>query len=128
MLNKEIVHKEREDLREKIRSLSDENRSKFYTEYDKVVKDPDTYAVLNWFFLVGIHHFYLGNWLRGTINLTCMLFGLFIFSFERGALSAVGGIILFLIFLIEIYALFRSEIIVQDFNNQEMRKVLKELK
>ena len=128
MLNKEIVHKEREALREKIRSLPDDKRSKFYTEYDKVVKDPDTYAVLNWFFLAGIHHFYLGNWFRGTINLTCMLFGLFIFFFGEEALSTIGTIILFFIFLIELYALFRSEIIVQDFNNQEMRRTLEKLK
>ena len=41
--------------------LTDEQRKEYYDRFRREVRDPDTYAVLNYFFLAGLHHMYLGN-------------------------------------------------------------------
>jgi len=50
MLKQEEVEREEERLRALARELSDEDRKAFFEAFSKRVKDPDTYAVLNWFF------------------------------------------------------------------------------
>ncbi|MCL1484472.1 MAG: hypothetical protein MH208_08940 [Marinobacter sp.] len=60
MLKQEEVDAEEESLRKAARELSEEQRAEFYRQAGKVVKDPDTYAALNWFFIAGLHHFLSG--------------------------------------------------------------------
>jgi four helix bundle protein len=67
-LDKERVADTADALRVKVLELSEDDRRSFYRLVKKKIKDPDTYAVLNWLVLTGLHHFYLGQWLRGTIN------------------------------------------------------------
>ena len=69
MQSQEEIEKEENNLRNKIQELSDDNRKIFYSKIEKEIKDPDTYAVLNWLFIAGIHHYYLKKWLNGTINI-----------------------------------------------------------
>lgn len=58
----ELEQKE-ESLRHAIGMLSDDQRQTFYKAQRKELKDPDTYAALNWLFIGGVHHLYLGkNW------------------------------------------------------------------
>ena len=61
MLDKNAVDNEEEALRSEINHLPDELRAQFYNEVKNKIKDPDTYAALNWFFICGLHHFYLGK-------------------------------------------------------------------
>ncbi len=51
MLIQEEVDKEEELLRARVNKLSDSNRKSFFSKVKKRIKDPDTYATLNWFFL-----------------------------------------------------------------------------
>lgn len=53
MLKQEEVDAEEESLRKAARELSEEQRAEFYRQAGKVVKDPDTYAALNWFLSPG---------------------------------------------------------------------------
>ena len=76
MLNQEKVDENEEELRKKIQSLDDDTKRKFYKIVKKKVKDPDTYAALNWFFITGLHHFYLGKWLMGFIDLSVLVVGI----------------------------------------------------
>lgn len=69
MLNREQVEQRQEQLREQIALLPQKQRKHFYQRWQKQVKDPDSYAVLNYLLLAGLHHFYLGKWLRGAVNL-----------------------------------------------------------
>ncbi|MFA9240203.1 MAG: TM2 domain-containing protein [Candidatus Paceibacteria bacterium] len=124
MLNQEKVDENEEELRKKIQSLDDDTKRKFYKIVKKKVKDPDTYAALNWFFITGLHHFYLGKWLMGFIDLSVLVVGIllmFLGQFELGIFLIV------LISLIELWALFRSQIIIQDWNNQIQWKVINKL-
>ena len=44
MLNQEAVDAEEEAIRQRVRELSDEQRMEYFRRFNKVVKDPDTYA------------------------------------------------------------------------------------
>ncbi|WP_121626932.1 TM2 domain-containing protein [Poseidonibacter antarcticus] len=122
-MNNDDVKKEEELLRNKILLLSDENRKVFYENVEKQIKDPDTYAALNFLFLTGIHHFYLQKWLKGTINLSLFVFGL-ILLFGSTFSYGFGLGILLAVFILELNELFRSQIIVQDYNNKVLEKNL----
>lgn len=106
------VRERDEALRERIRNLPDHARKKFFKDYNLKIKDPDTYAVLNWFFLAGLHHFYLGNLMAGTFNLLIMVTGI-VQLFQN---PPIGITLIGLILLLEVPALFRSQVIVANHN------------
>ncbi len=124
MLNKQQVQQEEEALRLIIRDLPDDKRKQFYAIAKKKLKDPDTFAVLNYIFVTGLHHFYLGHWLRGILNFSVFIAGITLIVI---GLWKIGLGIIALISLFEIYALFRSQLIVQDYNNQVIRKTIQHL-
>lgn len=125
MLTREEVEREEETIRQQIRELPDEQRRIFYETFDRQIRDPDTYAVLNYLFLAGLHHFYLGKWFRGLFNLLVFITGI-VCLFTGYALT---GILLIVgISLIELYAMFRSQVIVQAHNNALMKNILNNLK
>ena len=121
MLNQKVVQDEEEALRLLIRDLPDEQRKEFYRLAKQKLKDPDTFAVLNYIFITGLHHFYLGHWLRGIINLIGFIIAITLLVM---GLWKLGLALMILLSLTEIYALFRSQLIVQDYNNQVMRVTL----
>lgn len=121
MLNQKVVQDEEEALRLFIRDLPDEQRKEFYRLAKQKLKDPDTFAVLNYIFITGLHHFYLGHWLRGIINLIGFIIAITLLVM---GLWKLGLALMILLSLTEIYALFRSQLIVQDYNNQVMRVTL----
>jgi len=124
MLNKQQVQQEEEALRLIIRDLPDDKRKQFYATAKKKLKDPDTFAVLNYIFITGLHHFYLGHWLRGILNLVVFIAAITLIVMGLWQLG-LGMIIA--TSLLEVYALFRSQLIVQDYNNQVMRVTLERL-
>jgi len=120
-LKQDQVDAEEERLRARVRALQEADRRDFYRALQPHLKDPDTYAVLNWFFLAGLHHFYLRRWARGLINLAVFLTGLaLLFS----PWFALGLGLMVLILLVELWALFRAQLIVQDWNNALYRRLL----
>lgn len=124
MLEKEFVDKEEERLRLEVNGLSDELRKEFYIKINKKIKDPDTYAVLNWFFLAGLHHFYLEKFIRGIFNLLVFSIGVFLILLD---FTNLGITFIIVILIIELWALFRSQIIVQDWNNKLYKDILDEV-
>lgn len=124
MLSKEDVQKKEESIRQLIRELPETTRAEFYRETGKKIKDPDTYATLNYLFIAGLHHFYLGKWARGLINISVFVFGI-ILAFISSPRYGVGLIIA--ISIVELYALFRSQIIVQDYNNRIMEQIYRDI-
>lgn len=125
MLSNDEVEQQEEALRKEIMMLSDESKIIFYSTVKKKIKDPDTYAALNWFFVAGLHHFYLGKWIRGLFDLITFILGLALIIAGH---VEIGLALIFVISIIELWALFRSQIIIQDLNNQtyrnELRKVM----
>ena len=128
VLKSEIVEEQEEKLRASVRELNESERKFFFKSFSKQVKDPDTYAVLNFFIITGLHHFYLRKYIRGSINLSLFLFaiaeifiGLVQVNVPR---LGQGLLIMVLVLLIEIPNLFRSQIIVKDYNNRLTEKIL----
>lgn len=111
-LRSESVHEAAESLRHKVEGLSSAQRAEYYAHYSRAIKDPDTYAVLNWVFLAGLHHFYLEHYLRGFLNLSVMVVGIALCF----AVPVLGGSLILFIILVELPALFRSQLIVEAHN------------
>jgi hypothetical protein len=111
-LRRAEVKAREEALRERLRQLSDAERRTFYRAYTPRLKDPDTYAVVNWFFLAGLHHFYLGKPINGALNMLLMLGAIALMLTGQ----PLGVALLLLVLGIELPALFRSEVIVADHN------------
>ena len=135
-LRSQTVEEQEENLRNTAGELEETERKFFFKRFSEEYKDPDTYAVLNFFFIGGLHHFYLKKYVRGFVNLSLSLYGfvlMFAAPFQRindyqvGAFGA-GISILALVTLIEIPNLFRSQTIAKDYNNRLSRKILKETK
>mgnify|MGYP003384694566 CR=1 FL=1 len=125
-LDKEALRLEENKLREQVAALSVEQKRKYYAQELKHIKDPDTYAALNWIFVMGLHHFYLGKWFRGLINLALMLVGVLLYF--SGMFTLIGAVLVALVFIIELPQLFNSEKIIYRYNNQLMRNILKQFK
>ncbi|HEX5056949.1 MAG TPA: TM2 domain-containing protein [Gammaproteobacteria bacterium] len=123
MLNPLEVDAEEERLRALARDLPDAQRKAFFQEATEQLRDPDTYAVLNWFFLAGLHHLYLGKWIKGLCNLAVFVAGI-VLMFVRSVWLGLGLILLVTVW--ELWALFRAQIIVQDWNNRLYRDLLKD--
>lgn len=121
MLNRETIEREEEALRQRARELSDDKRAEFFRESSRAIRDPDTYAALNWGAPAGIHHFYLGRWQRGLINLLGLMAG--ILMLLNGWLIAGAGLIA-LIVVVELFELFRAQRIVAHYNNRVMKRIL----
>ncbi len=124
MLRLEDVERKEEQLRQRINQLSNEQRKRYYNSVKKKLRDPDTYAVLVYFFMVGIHHIYLGYYLRGAINMVAVVAG---FVLMLAGNVGIGLLLMAIIPIIEVWDLIRSQVIVQDRNNQIMEMLLDEL-
>lgn len=124
MKDNEAIQQEEERIRRLVRELPDEKRVLFFKQAEKHLKDPDTYAVLNYLFIAGLHHFYLGKWIRGSINLVIFLMGVVLLF---TGLAFAGVLLLVVISVIELKALFKSQIVVQDYNNGVMEAIYREI-
>lgn len=119
------LRQEEEQLREQITRLNSEQKKRYYALEVALVKDPDTYAALNWAFLAGLHHFYLGKWQRGLLNLVLMLIGALFYLSQLPPLLGSGVILL--VFIIELPQLFNSQQIIHQYNNDVMKRLLKQV-
>ena len=122
-IGEQDVEAEEESLRAQVLALLDAQRQAFYAVGKREIKDPDTYAVLNWCFLAGLHHFYLGRWGHGLIDIGIFLLGI-ILIIAGHALIGIGCILA--ISAWELWALVRAQIIVQDWNNKVYKRVLQQ--
>lgn len=124
MLNKHIIDEQEEQIRRQVRELSDAQRKEYYRQVSDKIKDPDTYATLNYIVIAGLHHFYLGKWLLGLMNISVFTLGAVCFYFNQ---TEVGVAFVLGIILFELYELFRSQIIVKNHNNILTQEILAEV-
>lgn len=124
MKTQEAIQEDEERIRKLVRELPDEKRLLFFKRAEKNLKDPDTYATLNYLFIAGLHHFYLGKWIRGSINLFIFLFGVVLLF---TGFAFIGVLLLIVISLVELKALFRSQIVIQKYNNDVMEAIYREV-
>lgn len=107
-------------LRYQVQALDETRRRYFFDEQSQRVKDPDTYAVLNWFFLGGIHHFYLRQYGLFAGEVCCLL--LAIITLALGIAS--GWFLVGVLLLVELPQLFYAQKIVRQYNYHISTKIL----
>jgi len=121
MKSLETLKEIEESIREEVKALTDEQRKEFYKLSAKKLKDPDTYAALNFVFFFGLHNFYIGKWISATIAILLTVIGI--------AFFLVGGFVLIIaLFIFELYELFFSQNIIIDHNNRINQKILAQIK
>ena len=123
-MSKEAVQEQEESIRKMVRELSDEMRLSFFKESEKKLKDPDTYAALKYLFITGLHHFYLGKWGRGLMNIVVFWIGVFILFTDY---IGIGVLMIITISIFELYELFKSQTIVQEHNNGVMEEIYRNI-
>ncbi len=121
-LRKEDVANREEAIRQRVNALEPSLRKTYHQRVGKAIRDPDTYAVLNYFFLAGLHHMYLGKWLRGSVNLIVLIAGIVLMI-----QGYPGYWLVIFITVVELMALFRSEVIVNHHNNRVAEQILSDL-
>ena len=110
-LFKQLEQKE-ELLRKQVNALPENQRKEFYHRQSQKLKDPDTYATLNWFFLGGIHHCYLGKYAIFSLELILLAVSLIGLALEH----TNAYVILSLLTIYELPQLFFSQKIVRLHN------------
>ncbi len=124
MSGRERALEEREEaLRDRVRGLPEEGRRVYFRRLQQQVRDPDTYAVLNYLAPTGLHHFYLGRWGRGALNLGVFTLG---FVLLLAGLPAAGGLVILAVLAVELPQLFRSQTIVAEHNLALQERLLQE--
>ena len=124
-LKKDLVEYESQRLKERVRELNDDQRRHYFNLLEPALKDHDTYAVLNYLLLPGLHHFYLGKFFRGSLNLIILFTGTSLIFFTKYVF--VGTLIIFFILIVELLALFRSQVIVMNHNNHLSKEILESI-
>ena len=122
MFSETELNLQESELREQIRDLSPAQRAVYGKLETDGLKDASRYLTLNCLFALGVHHFYLGRWLRGTVNLMLTLAGLWLLFFSDTAWY--GVLMLIAVVLIEIPQLLNARLLVRNRNNQIMRDCL----
>lgn len=123
MFSEKELNLEETDLREQVALLSEAQQREYERLEKAALKSPATYALLNWFFPLGAHHFYLHRWVRGVINLALTLASLYLMLIEDSRTS--GGVLLLAMGIIEIPQLLNYEHLVHAFNIRTMRRCLR---
>jgi len=108
----EQLEEKEELLRQQVLALPENQRKAFYKRQSSKLKDPDTYAALNWFFLGGFHHCYLGKYALFALEL--MLLIVSIIGLVLGHPSAL--VIITLLVIYELPQLFFSQKIARQHN------------
>ncbi|WP_144394231.1 TM2 domain-containing protein [Pleionea sediminis] len=124
-MNKTLLDKlenDQDELRKLISQLSDDDRARIYSELKNELKDPDTYAALNFGLFAGLHHFYLGRVGRAISELLIFVLGIWIVV----AGNLLGWILVAAVTLVEIYELFRAQVVVFQYNNDLIKEKLKQ--
>ena len=116
---------EKEDrLRQEVNELPESQRKAYYSKQSTTLKDPDTYAALNWLFLGGFHHCYLEKYPLFVIELILLIIG--ITGLLLGYLNAIW-IILLLVFF-ELPQLFFAQKIVRQHNYELSCHIVEEVR
>jgi TM2 domain-containing membrane protein YozV len=119
MLDPKALKAEEDRIKQDVSQLDPLSRKKFHTFCAENLKDPDTYAALAWSLPVGLHHFYLGNKKRAFLDIGLCFAGVFCLFISN--LPLLGLLVIMGVVMTEFRALFRSQVIVQNYNVRLMK-------
>ncbi|ALO45565.1 hypothetical protein [Pseudohongiella spirulinae] len=125
MFSEKELNLEEHEIRDVVRALPATRQYRYHQLEVRLLKRPSTYKALNWLFPMGIHHFYLGRWIRGLITLSLTLSGVFMIVAMQ--MTAYGLMLLLATVLIEIPQLLNARLLVHSRNNRIMAACLKQV-
>ncbi|HDY7489017.1 TPA: hypothetical protein RQK89_004380 [Vibrio vulnificus] len=120
----EQLEESEELLRKQVNLLPEVQKKEFYNRQSKQLKDPDTYATLNWLFLGGFHHCYLGKYGLFALEITILLVS--VVGLVLGHTSAL--LILMLLVIYELPQLFFSQKIARQHNYDLSCKIFNDVR
>ncbi|EHU4917122.1 TPA: hypothetical protein RQJ98_004473 [Vibrio vulnificus] len=120
----EQLEENEELLRKQVNLLPEVQKKEFYNRQSKQLKDPDTYATLNWLFLGGFHHCYLGKYGLFALEITILLVS--VVGLVLGHTSAL--LILMLLVIYELPQLFFSQKIARQHNYDLSCKIFNDVR
>lgn len=111
-------------LRQQVSSLPEKKKKVYYKEQSQKLKDPDTYASLNWFFLGGFHHCYLGKYVLFIIELILLSISIIGLILEHSSsIYIIAALALY-----ELPQLFFSQKIVRQHNYDVSCQIFNEIR
>ncbi|SIN81731.1 hypothetical protein [Salinivibrio sp. ES.052] len=115
----EALDAQEEALRKQVNGLTQSQKKRYFAEQTRQLKDPDTYAALNWAFLGGFHHLYLRKYRLFIVECTLLVIAVIglVMSQPYFALILVGLV------LFELPQLFFAQKIARQYNYHVSRKI-----
>ncbi|QYK00845.1 TM2 domain-containing protein [Shewanella psychrotolerans] len=108
----EQLEENEDSLRKQVNALPEAQKKEFYKRQSEELKDPDTYAALNWFFLGGFHHCYLRKYALFSFELILLTISIIGLVLEyTNSLFIIAFLVLF-----ELPQLFFSQKIARQYN------------
>jgi TM2 domain-containing membrane protein YozV len=126
-----LLEADEEALARRVEMLGDAERKRYFELATESFKDPDLYAALAYGFITGLHHFYLGKWERGLVDLGFNVVG--ISAIVIGAVAdslwfVLGGVTMVgIVAIAEVGHLFKSQEIVRRHNLEKQYEILAQL-
>jgi len=111
-------------VRARASALPADKRRRFHDRRDRAARDPDTYSALNWSLGVGLHHFYMGDHLRGVVTLAVTALALIALA---STLWPLGALALLAVAALELRELVFARRICRARNLAHARGILDEL-
>lgn len=127
MFSEKELNLEEHQLREQIRRLSPVEKAIYDALEIPRLKLASTYVRLNWFFPLGVHHFYLRRWGRGLLDIFLTLnvcLSLTRYSPWGDANVLIAGMIFVALLLIELPQMLNARLLVHSRNILMMAKCL----
>ena len=115
---------EEERQRDAVAALPPEQRKAYHAEFGRRLRDPDTYAALNWSLMFGIHHLYLRRWLRFVVDLVVSAVGV---ALLLSGNILLGCLVLAVMAVWELVDLARAQSTVRAYNNRLAAEILADL-
>jgi hypothetical protein len=115
----EALEAQEEELKQQVNGLTQRQKKRYFAEQTRQLKDPDTYAVLNWAFLGGFHHLYLRKYRLFIVECTLLVIAIIglVMSQPYFALILVGLV------LFELPQLFLAQKIARQYNYHVSRSI-----
>ncbi len=128
----DLLAAEEEAIRDAVDALPADVKVTYYEMANEELKDPDLYATLAYAFFSGLHHFYLGRWGRGLVDLGLNVvgIGLIIVGAMQDSLppTVIGVLLVLGVAIVELKDLFQSQKIVRQYNLERQLELLKALR
>ncbi|OOE73089.1 MULTISPECIES: hypothetical protein [Salinivibrio] len=120
----EALEAQETELKQQVNGLTQSQKKRFFAEQSRQLKDPDTYAALNWGFLGGIHHLYLRKY--GLFVVECVLLVIAIIGLVLN--QPYFGLILAGLVLFELPQLFFAQKIARQYNYHVSREIFEHIR